>query len=189
MFVFSSKKSIIDSTHLDERNGVDAVLGSNLKTDSAAGLGVPSGLGTSLNLLVDLVVVAGREDAQVVSSGDGGAVAGGLVADGGAVARDLGLLDVVADRGTGEETLVADESVDRGRGALGEVEEGAAVEVGLLEVQVQLDSLALGVGKEAKDTLSLEALGDVVGELELGLEGVGGVPGVGDGQACASPKR
>lgn len=135
------------------------------------------------------MVVAGGEDAQVVSGGNSGAVGGGLVADGGAVAGDLGLLDVVTDGGTGEETLVADESVNGGGGALGEIEEGAAVEVGLLEVQVQLDSLALGVGEEAKDSLSLEALGDVVGELELGLEGVGGVPGVGDGQACALPKH
>lgn len=51
---------------LGEGDGVDAVLGSNLKADGVASLGVPGGLGTGLNLGVDLVVVRSGKDAQVV---------------------------------------------------------------------------------------------------------------------------
>ncbi len=82
---------------------------------------------------------------------------------------------------------MADDGVDGGGGALEEVEEGTAVEVGLLEVQVELGAASLGGREEAEDTLSLEALGQVVGHLDLGLEGVGRVPGLGEGQACATP--
>ena len=129
------------------------------------------------------MVVAGSEDAQVVSSGDGSAVGLGLVADGGAVASDLGLLDIVAGGGTSEEALVADDGVDAGNGALEEVKESTGVEVGLLEVQVELGAAAVGGGLEAEDTLGLEALGKGVGELDLALKSVGGVPGLGEGQA------
>lgn len=174
-------------THLDERDGVQAVLGGDLKADGVAALGVPGGLGAGLDLGVDLVVVAGSEDAQVVGGGDGGAVGQGVVADGGAVAGDLGLGDVVAGRGTSEEALAADHGVDVGGGALEEVEEGTAVEVALLEVQVALGAGGRGGGQEAEDTLSLEALSEVVGHLDLGLQDVGSVPGLGEGQACACP--
>lgn len=164
------------ATYLDEGQGVDAVLGGDLKADAVTDLGVPAGLGTGLNQAVDLVVIAGSEDAGVVSGGDGSGVLGGAVADGGAVGGDGGLLDVVATRQTGEEALVADDGVDVGGGALEEVEEGTAVDVGLLEVQVQLGGGGAGGGQEAEETLELEALGEGVVKLKLGLESVGGVP-------------
>lgn len=135
------------------------------------------------------MVVAGGEDAQVVRGGDGGAVLGGEVADSGAVAGNGGLLNVVAGRGTGEETLVTDNGVDVGGGALEEVEEGSAVEGRLLEGKVELDALVLGGGQEREDALGLEALGERVGELHLGVEGVGRVPGLGQGKACAAVRR
>lgn len=169
---------------LGERDGVDAVLGGNLKADSVAGLGVPGSLGTGLNLAVDLVVVRGSEDAQVVSGGDGSAVLGSSVADSSAVAGDSSLLDIVASRGTSEETLVADDSVDVGLGALEEVEESTAVETGLLEVEVELSTLGSGGGEEVEETLELEALGEGVVDLNLGVQGVGGVPGLGQGKTC-----
>lgn len=169
---------------LGEGDGVDAVLGGNLKADVVAGLGVPGGLGTGLDLAVNLVVVRGSEDAEVVGGGDGSGVGGGGEADGGGVAGDGGLVDVVTGRSTGEETLVADDGVNVGGGALQEVEEGTAVDVGLLEVQVELGALGLGGGEEGEDTLGLEALGKGVGELDLGVKGVGGVPGLGKGEAC-----
>lgn len=171
-------------TYLGKRDGVDAVLGGNLEADSVASLGVPGGLGTGLDLAVDLVVVRGSKDAQVVRGGDGGAVLGHGVADGGAVAGQGSLVDIVAGRGTGEEALVADDGVDVGGGALEEVEEGAAGEAGLLEVQVELGTLGGGGGEEVEETLELEALGEGVVDLELGVEGVGRVPRLGEGQAC-----
>ena len=94
-----------------------------------------------------------------------------------------GLLDVVASRGTSQEALVAQDGVNVGSGALEQVKEGTAVEVGLLEGQVQLGAAGVGGRQEGEDTLRLETLGKRVGKLNLGLEGVGSVPGRGDGKA------
>jgi hypothetical protein len=178
----SGHAAVVD-LDLGKGDGVDAVLAGNLKADSVAGLGVPGGLGTGLNLAVNLVVVRGGEDAQVVGGGDGSAVDGGSVADGGAVGGDGGLADVVAGAGTGEEALVADNGVDVGDGTLEQVKEGTAVEAGLLEVQVELGTLGGGGGEEVEETLKLEALGEGVVDLELSVEGVGGVPSLGQGEA------
>jgi len=180
---------LLNTTHLNEGDRVQAVLGSDFEADSVAALGVPGGLGAGLNLAVDLVVVGGREDTQVVGGSDSSAVGRGLVADGSSITGDLSLLDVVASRGTGKEALVADDGVEASSGALQEVEEGTAVEVALLKVQVELGATALARGQESEDTLSLEALSQVVGHLDLGLESVGRVPGLGQGQACAFPSR
>ena len=129
------------------------------------------------------MVVRGSEDGEVVGGGDGSAVLGSGVADGGAVGSDSSLVHVVTGAGTGEETLVADNGIDVGGGTLEEVEEGTAVEVGLLEVKVELGTTGSGGGEEAEETLKLEAAGKVVGELELGVESVGGVPSLGKGEA------
>lgn len=178
-----SDTAVVD-LDLGEGDGVDAVLAGNLEADSVAGLGVPGGLGTGLDLAVDLVVVRGGKDAQVVGGGDGSAVKRGSIANGGAVGGDGGLVDVVAGAGTGEEALVADDGINVGGRALEEVEESTAVEAGLLEEQVELGTLGSGGGEEVEETLELEALGEGVVNLELGVEGVGGVPGLGEGQAC-----
>ena len=172
------------ATNLDERDGVDAVLGGNLEADSAAGsLGVPLSLGTGLNQRVDLVVVGSGEDAALVGGGDGGGVGGVGETDGGGECGDVGVLDVEAGRGTSQEALVADDGVNVGGGALEQVEEAAEVELGLLEVQVELGALLLRLGQEGEGTLKLQALGEVVGGLDLGVEGVEGVPRLGDGDA------
>lgn len=181
----SGNTAVVD-LGLGEGERVDAVLGGDLETDVGAALGVPDSLGTGLDLRVDLVVVGGGEDAQVARGDDGGGVERLLVADTERVAGDGGLLDVVAGLGTDEEAVVADDGIEVRGWAVQEVEEGTGVEVWLLEVQVELDALGLGGGEEAAQDLGLEALGDVVVELDLGLEGVGSVPGLGDGQACAS---
>ena len=74
--------------------------------------------GAGLDLLVDRGVVAGGEDAQIVQGEDRGRVDGAAEADGGGVAGDGGLVDVVAAAGASEEALVADDGVDVGRGTL-----------------------------------------------------------------------
>ena len=148
-----------------------------------AGLGVPGSLGTSLDLAVDLMVVRSSEDAQVVRSSDGSAVLGGNETDSGGVGSQSTLVDIVTGRGTSEETLVANNGIDVSGGTLEEVEEGAAVETGVLEVGVELGTLGSGGGEEVEETLELEALGDGVGGFDLGVESVGGVPSLGHGDS------
>ena len=128
------------------------------------------------------MVVAGGENAQVVAGGDGGSVLGNAVANGSGVLSDGSLLDVVATLSTDDEALVAENSVEVGGGAAEEVEESTSVQVGLLEVEVELGTLGLLGGEVLGEDLSLETLGDVVVELELGVEGVGGGPSLGEGE-------
>lgn len=187
--ICATREFLKRSTYLDEGHGVQAVLGSDLEADCVAALGVPGGLGAGLNLAVDLVVVASGEDAQIVSGGDSSAISGGLEADSGAVAGNLGLLYIVTSRGTGEEALVADNGINVGSGALEEVKEGTAVEVGLLEVKVELGTPSLVGRQVVEDTLRLETLGQIISKLDLGLESAVGVPRLGEGQACSRPKH
>lgn len=135
------------------------------------------------------MVVASGEDAQVVASGDGSSVLGNAVADGSGVLGDGGLLDVVATLSTDKETLVAENSVEVGGRAVEEVEEGTSVQVGLLEVEVQTGTLGLLGGEVLGEDFSLETLGDVVVELELGVEGVGGSPSLGEGETWPGTKH
>lgn len=172
----------LPESYLGERRGVETVLAGNLETDGVTGLGVPGSLGTSLNLSVDAVVVAGGENAQVVASGDGGSVLGNAVADGSGVLGNGSLLDVVATLSTDNKTLVAEDSVEVGSGAAEEVEESTGMQVGLLEVEVELGTLGLLGGEVLGEDLSLETLGDVVVELELGVEGISGGPSLGEGE-------
>ena len=128
------------------------------------------------------MVVRGGEEGQVVAGSDGSRVLGNGVTDGSRVLGDGSLVDVVATLSTDEEALVAEDSVEVGGGAVQQVEEGTGVQVGLLEVQVELGTLGLLSGLVLSEDLSLEALGDVVVELELGVEGVGGGPSLGQGK-------
>jgi hypothetical protein len=174
---------------LDERGGVKAPLASHLEPDLVTGLGVPCRLGTGLDFRVDLVVVRGGEHAQVVGGGDGGGVLGHRVSDRSGVSRDGSLLDIISGFRTNQETLVSQHGVDGGGRPLEEIEEGTAVEVGLLEVQVGLGAVGLGLGQVVSDQLSLEALGELVVEFDLGVQDIGGGPSLGEGQACASVKH
>lgn len=71
----------------------------------------------------------------------------------------------------------------------GVVSEDTAMEVGLLEVEVDLLALVAGSGAEVGEDLSLQAAGEGVVELDLGSEDVGGVPRLGDADACASRRQ
>lgn len=130
------------------------------------------------------MVVAGGEQRQVVAGGDGSRVLGNAVADGSRVLGDGGLGDIVATLGTNQEALVAEDGVEVGGGAVQEVEEGTGVQVGLLEVEVELGTLGLLGGLVLGQDLSLEALGNVVVQLKLGVQSVGGGPSLGEGEAC-----
>ena len=56
--------------YLCERAGIKLVLGSNLKSNITASGRVPRSFRTDFDLSVDLVIVACREDAQVVGGSD-----------------------------------------------------------------------------------------------------------------------
>lgn len=129
------------------------------------------------------MVVAGGEERKVVASGDGSGVLGNAVTDGSRVLGDGGLVDVVTTLGTDKEAFVAENSVEVGGRAVKEVEERTSVQVGLLEVEVELGALGLLSGLVLGKDLSLEALGNVVVELELGVQSVGGGPRLGEGEA------
>ena len=177
----------LPNTHLSERRGVKLVLGSKLETDVGAGLGVPGSLSTGLNSSVDLLVVGGREDAQGVGGCDSGVVQRGSVTDSGAVLGDGGLLDVVADLTTNNEALVRNDGIGNGADGTsgGVVSEDTAVEVGLLEVEVDLLALVASGGAEVGENLGLQARGEGVVELDLGSEDIGGVPRLSDANAWA----
>lgn len=177
-----------EKTYLGEGRGVQAVLAGDLEANSVTGGGVPRSLSTSLDLRVDAVVVASREEGQVVAGSDGSSVLSDAVADSSGVLGDSGLVDIVATLSTDEEALVAENSVEVSGGAVQQVEEGAGVHVGLLEVQVQLGALGLLGGQVLRQDLSLEALGNVVVQLQLGVESVGGGPRLGEGEACSRVK-
>ena len=130
------------------------------------------------------MVVCGREDAQVVGSSDGSGVLRSGVSDGGRVVGNCGLLDIIASRSTSQETILSDDSVDVRRGTLEEVEESTAVEVGLLEVEVELCTLCLGSREEGAQDLGLQTLRNGVIQLNLGVKSVDSVPALGDGSAC-----
>ena len=58
------------SSYLCKRAGVKLVLGGYFQTNIASCLRIPGRLGASLDLGIDLVVVAGGKDAQVVGGSD-----------------------------------------------------------------------------------------------------------------------
>ena len=172
-------------THLSERSRVKLVLGSELKTDVGAGLGVPGSLSTGLNSRVNLLVVGGGEDAQGVGGSDSGVVERSGVTNSSAVLGDGGLLDVVADLTTNNEALVGNDGVGNSADGTsgGVVSEDTAVEVGLLEVEVDLLALVAGSRAEVGENLGLQAAGEGVVELDLGSKDIGGVPRLGDADA------
>ena len=172
-------------TYLGEGAGVELVLAGDLKTDVAACGGVPCGLCAGLDLSVDLVVVGSREDAEVVGGGDGGGVGALAVAGGESVLGDGGLADVVATLRADEEALMAQRHIEGRGGALEQVGEQACVDVGLLVQQVELAAVCLLRGQVVGQNLCLQALGQVVLKLQLGVQAVGRRPCLCERQACA----
>lgn len=130
------------------------------------------------------MVISSREDAQVAGSSDRSSVLSGGVSNGGGVTSDGSLFNAVTGRCSNQETILADNSIDVGSWALKEVEESTGVQVRLFEVQVELSTLGLGLGEERTKNLSLQTLGNGVVELNLGVESIDGVPGLGDSNSC-----
>lgn len=177
---------------LDKGIAVEVQLGTNLQSDGRLGslaltsggsLGVPDGLATSLEVGVDAVVVRGREDLERVVGVQGDRVLGGGVASGGGEAGDVGLGDIVGDITTNQEAITANNGITGEGGALEEIQVGARVEAELLVLDADLGVLLAIGGQETASDVELEALGDLVLELNLGGEEVASGPRLGDGQA------
>ena len=182
----------MDNAHLGEGQRVELVLRCKLKAAGLLGLDVVACLGTDLDGAVNLLVVAGSNDAQVLSAGDAGVVGESLVANTKAVLGDGGLLDVVSGLTTNEETLVAGGHVHDGiDGALsgGVVDERAGVDVGVLEGEVELlgGRLWLGWVPEVLE-VDLDAGSDAVLELDLGIKQGSSGPCLSDGNTFRRTK-
>lgn len=159
-------------------------LGTNLKVDVRVGaLGVVGGTSTGLGVSIDAVVVAGRVGREVAETVEGDGVVGGVEASTEVVSAQFTLLDVVRSLGTGKETIAAKDGVSSEGGTLEEVEVLTGVQTGLLVGGSEKSVLGLLLGDKGGDELELEALGDVVLELNVVAEDIGSGPSLGEGDA------
>lgn len=132
------------------------------------------------------MVVGRSEDAQVVGGGDGARELNRRVSEGGRVAGQSSLLDIVSSLTTNNESLVSDNTVNscvHVPACWVVVKEGTGVEGTLLEVEGELLGLWTILGGESAEELSLEASGDCVFKLELGVDQVLGRPCLSDGDS------
>jgi hypothetical protein len=152
-------------------------LGTDFEGDTVEGrLGVVDGLGTGLNVLGDLVVVASAEGGEVSETVEGDGVLWGREADGTSVSGDSTGSDVVRSLGTDKETVTAENSVGGEGRALEEVDSGTSVEGWLLVDGSKNGRLARLGRVQGGSKVELETLGDKVVELDLSSENVGGGP-------------
>ena len=154
-------------------------LGTDFQRDTASGgLGVVDSLGTGLDVLGDLVVVGRGKGGEVAQAVEGDGVLGSREANSTGVAGDGARGDVVGGLGTDKEAVTANDSVGGEGGALEEVDSGAGVERGLLVDGSDNGRLLRLGGVQGGRNVELQALGDLVLELELSAEQVGGGPGL-----------
>lgn len=158
---------------------VQGVLGSKLDVDVGASLWVQNSLGTDVEQWADLLEERGGGQLSVVDGQSNGVGASG-VAEGDSVTGDSGGRDVVTDLGTTNKALVGQGQVTHERWALQQVEGTSGGEEWLDEAEVQLGGLG-GAWHESGGELGLEAWGQL-GQLDLGVQSVGGGPALGQGQ-------
>lgn len=160
---------------------VEVGLCSDLEVDlGVCRLGVVGGSCTCLDVSVDSVVVGGRVGGEVAETVEGDCVLWCVVAGGEVVSGDLATLYVVRGLSTCEESIATDDCVCGEDGSLEEVEVLSGVDTWLLEGGGEEGGLCLLVWEERGDELELESLCDVVLELDVVSEDVGGGPGLGE---------
>ena len=115
---------MVPEAYLCERARIKLVLARNLESDIASSGRIPSCFGASLHLGVDHVIVAGRENAQIVCRGDCSGVGGCTISDSSSIFGNGGLLDVVATLDTSNKSFMSNGEVNICR-LLEEVDEGA----------------------------------------------------------------
>jgi hypothetical protein len=118
-----SKKTRVGDLCLDKGSAVKLILGTNFQSNGVGALGVPNSLTTSLNIRAYAVVVRGRENGQGVGGVNGNSILGSSVTEGGVVAGNLAIQNIVGNFTTSKETIVTNNSVD--------------VEVGLRKVRIR----------------------------------------------------
>jgi len=184
-------------------------LGANLECDSGGGgIGIIYGLRAGLDVGAHTVVIARGKGAQVGEAVESDRVLGCRETDGSRILGDAGLSDIVGCFGTDEEAITTEHGVSGKCGALYEkeahsarnvkgiterdknitrtnlkdIQHCAGVEAWLLVGRAEVHRLCALVRVERGGGVELEALGDLVLELDLGAERVVGGPGLGDGE-------
>ena len=193
---------------LDGGSRVEVHLSADLKRDVTRRARVVDRLSTSLDVGGDTVVVARSEGAEVAKTVEGDGVLRRAVANSSRVPGDLALSHVVRGLSTEEETVTAKNSVGGEGGALADaspgmvgisqvsapchvimvresaylenVKERAGVEARLLVGGGEESRLGTSVGGESGLEVKLDTLGDLVVDLNLGLQDVGSRPGLGE---------
>jgi len=168
---------------LRERTGVEFVFCRNLQPDIASGSGIPRRLRTSFNLGIDLMVITRGKDTQIIRRRHRRGIAPLTIPRREGVFGDGCFSDVVTTFRTDEEALVSQCDVEGCGGALEEVGEQAGVDVGLFVEEVEFAAVGGFGGEVGGQDLGFEALGQVVFEFELGVQAVGGGPGLSDGES------
>ena len=130
-------KQYFQVAYLGKRSRIQPVLCSQFKTDIVASLRVPHSFGTRLNLGVDLMVVRGGKYTQAVGGCDSSTPLRCAIPDRSSILGDRSLLNIVASFNADQETLMTKNGIDVGSRALEQVEEGAAGEILLLEMEVE----------------------------------------------------
>jgi len=178
----SEDTSVVDFS-LDESSRVEVSLGANLECDSGGGgIGIIYGLRAGLDVGAHTVVIARGKGAQVGEAVESDRVLGCRETDGSRILGDAGLSDIVGCFGTDEEAITTEHGVSGKCGALEDVQHCAGVEAWLLVGRAEVHRLCALVRVERGGGVELEALGDLVLELDLSAERVVGGPGLGDGE-------
>lgn len=174
---------------LDKGIAVEVELGTNLKSDGALGLvtsggslGVPDSLSTSLEISIDAVIVRGREDLERVVSMESHGIFRGSESCSSSEAGDVGTANIVSSITSDRETLAANNNIGSEGGTLEEIDVGTRVDAELLVLNTDLGVLLALVGDDASTNVQLQALGDLVFDLDLGGDMVGSGPGLSDSQ-------
>lgn len=164
-----------------------------------SGLGVIEGLGTSLRVAADAVVVAGGVGVQVIESLKSDSIFRSVVANSGGVTGQVALGDVVSSLSTEEEAITTNDSISSEGGPLittqpnflgtehevtypEHVEGSAGVKTGLLEDSIEKGGLGSLLRRQGGVEVNLDTLGNLVLNFNGVTEDVGGGPGLGDGQ-------
>lgn len=126
------------------------------------------------------MIIRGRKDAQVVGSGDCCAVFGDGIADCCRVFCNSSALHIIACLGANQETFMPKYSINVGTRAFDNVEESSRMEVRLLEVEIEFRAEFLCARKKFGQDLGFQAFGNLIIQLKLGFQNVGGRPLLGE---------
>jgi len=194
--VTEGKYTSVVHLRLDESSRVEVCLGANFDFNAVrAPVGVVDRLSTRLDVAAHAVVVAGAIAGEALAGEQGDGVFWCAEAKAGSVLGDLAGADVVSRLCAEEEAVMAEDSISSESWALEDVERCTGVEAGHLVGGGEggiLDSLLRSLlrvvrmrilGVEARSEVDLEAVDDLVIELDVGEEGVCVVPALGEGEA------